>query len=313
MRSCAPDFSNVDPASGSGAPVRLRLICATPVPFAENGDLDVGGLTPLFASLRAAGVRDVFVAGTTGEFIALSDDERIRVISAALDVFGPGGVFAHVGAATARDAARLTRRAAQAGARRFAAITPYFLKAGPRALRRYYEAIAEELAGGELYAYIFRAHTTTDVSPDTLAELSAIGGMRGAKVSGVPASEIAQYTAAAPRDFSIFSGNDGDVFELPSIGAAGLVSGVCSVFPSVFVGAIAAINEGGAIERYRRDVDLAVNAVAGGDIGLLKAGLSLLGLPAGPLRVSLEPPERGALRQLERRIGEIGSDRAVQV
>ena len=285
----------------------LRLICAATVPFAANGDLDVEGLPRLFGSLWTAGIRNVFVAGTTGEFTSLSDDERIRVISAALNIFGPEGVYAHVGAATARDAVRLARRAASEGAFRFAAITPYFLAAGPEAVCRYYEAIAEEIAAGELYAYVFRAHATTDVSPETLGQLAATGVLRGAKVSGLPASGVAPYVAAVPGDFAIFSGNDRDVFELPAIGAAGLVSGVCSVFPSIFVKAVAAINKGTGVEVSRQEVDLAVDAVGSGDIGLLKAGLSRLGLPAGPLRVSLDPPEGAVLRRLERCLVEIGS------
>jgi len=51
----------------------------------------------------------VFVAGTTGEFVALDDDAREAVVAAALDVFGPDRVYAHVGAASARQAA--TRKA----------------------------------------------------------------------------------------------------------------------------------------------------------------------------------------------------------
>jgi 4-hydroxy-tetrahydrodipicolinate synthase len=298
--------------SGPGDRPGLRLICATTVPFAENGDLDADGLAALFGSLRATGFRYVFAAGTTGEFIALSDDERMKVIAAALEVFGPAGVYAHVGAATARGAVRLTRRAAEAGVQRFAAITPYFLEAGPQAVRHYYEAIAERLAGGELYAYIFPARATTSVSPEALAELALLDGMRGAKLSGLPVSSVAQYVAAAPPGFSIFSGNDRDVPELASIGAAGLVSGVSAVFPSLFLDAISAINRGDDIGRYRQEIDRAVDAVAGGDIGLLKAGVSSRGLPAGPLRVSIDPPEAAALRKLQHRLGEAGSSRAME-
>lgn len=297
--------------SSPSRPAGLRLVCAVPVPFIENGDLDVPGLPMLFSSLRAAGIRRVFVAGTTGEFTSLSDDERMRVIDEALEVFGPDGVYAHVGAATARDAVRLTRRAARSGVIRFAAITPYFLAAGPESVYGYYHRVAEELAGGELYVYVYQARATTDVSPRTLARLATIRGLVGAKLSGLRNAEVAPYVAAVPPDFRIFSGNDREIFGLEAIGASGLVSGVCSVFPALFVNAVAAINSGIAPGHYRDAISIAVDAVASGDIGLLKHGLSLLGLPAGPLRVSIDGPGPAAQAHLAQVLGEIGAPETV--
>ena len=104
---------------------------ATVTPFRVDGELDTDALAPLFDRLRSAGVDGVFVNGTTAEFVALDDDERATTIAAALGVFGPDRVIAHVGAADARHASRLARRAVDLGAHRLAAITPYYLPAGP--------------------------------------------------------------------------------------------------------------------------------------------------------------------------------------
>src|SRR6185312_13345050 len=98
------------------------LISAVPVPFAANGDLDVEGQTTLLRHLRDTGIRGVFIAGTTGEFTALDDDERAVVLTAALEVYGVDGVYIHVGAAAARQAERLTAQAVALGARNLAAI-----------------------------------------------------------------------------------------------------------------------------------------------------------------------------------------------
>ena len=45
-------------------------------------------------------------------------------------------------------------------------------------------------------------------------------------------------------------------------------------------------------------IERAVDATAGADIGLLKAALSLQGLPAGPTRVALDQPTPGQLETL---------------
>ena len=120
---------------------------AVPVPFTADGGLDDAGLQPLYRFLDAAGVDGVFVAGTTGEFTALDDVERETVLTEALAVFGPERVYAHVGAASARQAERLTARAVALGARNLAAITPYYLPAGPRSLVDYYRRL-DAVAGG---------------------------------------------------------------------------------------------------------------------------------------------------------------------
>ena len=80
------------------------LLSATPVPFENNGDLDEKGQEALFRHLKDVGIPGVFVAGTTGEFTALDDDERAAVLRAALTVYGADAVYAHVGAAAARQA-----------------------------------------------------------------------------------------------------------------------------------------------------------------------------------------------------------------
>jgi 4-hydroxy-tetrahydrodipicolinate synthase len=119
----------------------VTLLSAVPVPFETNGDLDVKGQQTLLRHLADTGIGGVFVAGTTGEFTALDDDERAVVFSAALEVFGAESVYAHVGAAAARQAERLTVRAVALGARNLAAITPFYLPAGPVALIDYYRRL----------------------------------------------------------------------------------------------------------------------------------------------------------------------------
>ena len=103
------------------------LVSAVPVPFDDNGDLDVNGQKTLLRHLLDAGIGGVFIAGTTGEFTALDDDERAAVLSAALEVYGADAVYMHVGAAAARQAESLTAQAVALGARRLAAITPFYL------------------------------------------------------------------------------------------------------------------------------------------------------------------------------------------
>jgi 4-hydroxy-tetrahydrodipicolinate synthase len=75
---------------------------------------------------------------------------------------------------------------------------------------------------------------------------------------------------------------------------------VSSVFPRPFLDladALRSSDEQAAIAAQDR-IKQAVDAVGGADIALLKAGLSLQGLPAGPTRVALDQPTSVQLETL---------------
>src|SRR6478736_1566992 len=276
------------------------LLSATPVPFENNGDLDEKGQEALFRHLKDVGIPGVFVAGTTGEFTALDDEERAAVLRAALTVFGADAVYAHVGAAAARQAERLTAQAVALGARKLAAITPFYLPAGPAALMDYYRRLDAVAGGARIYVYLFAARTGVTVTPGQLAELATIPAVAGAKISGELRAVVLQYVDAVPDGFEVYSGNDVEFGDFVRAGGTGAVSGVSSVFPQPFLELADALNRSDdqAASAAQDRVKQAVDAVDGADIALLKAGLSLQGLPAGPTRVALDQPTPAQLETL---------------
>jgi 4-hydroxy-tetrahydrodipicolinate synthase len=276
------------------------LLSAVPVPFEANGDLDVTGQEALLRHLKVTGIDGVFISGTTGEFTALDDDERATVLSAALEVYGADAVYVHVGAAAARQAERLTAQAVTGGAQRLAAITPFYLPVGPAALIDYYRRLDAVAGDARIYVYLFAARTGHTVTPDQLAELAAIPSVVGAKISGEPTSRVLQYVRAVPDDFEVYSGNDIEFGDFVRAGGTGAVSGVSSVFPRPFLELADALkrsdDQAGAAAQDR--ISQAVEAVSGANIALIKAGLALQGLPAGPTRVALDEPTPTQLETL---------------
>jgi 4-hydroxy-tetrahydrodipicolinate synthase len=276
------------------------LLSAVPVPFDTNGDLDVKGQETLLRHLKDTGIGGVFIAGTTGEFTALDDDERAVVLNAALKVYGADAVYIHVGAAAARQAEKLATQAVALDARNLAAITPFYLPAGPAALIDYYRRLAAVAGDARLYIYLYAARTGSTVTPDQLAELATIPSVAGAKISGEPNSHVLQYVRAVPDDFEVYSGNDIEFGHFVRAGGTGAVSGVSSVFPRPFLDLADALHRSDyqAAAAAQDRVKQAVDAVNGADIALLKAGLSLQGLPAGPTRVAVDQPTPAQLETL---------------
>ncbi|MFC4243750.1 dihydrodipicolinate synthase family protein [Gryllotalpicola reticulitermitis] len=277
------------------SPSSFQLLAAPVTAFDADGGLDIIATGRLFAFLRDAGVDGVFTPGTTGEFTALEDGERLAVIETALEEFGPDRTIAHVGAASARQTARLAHAATRLGATRLAAITPYYFPAGEQALLEHFRRVTDAVPDASVYAYVFPPRAVTTVAPETLARLAALPGMAGVKVSGLPLAENLAYLDVIPEGFEYYSGNDADIVRLAAAGAAGVVSGVSTILPELFVQVTRVIRAGEDATALQAEIDDAVAASASADIGVLKAGLAERGLAAGIPRISIDPPSDAQL------------------
>jgi 4-hydroxy-tetrahydrodipicolinate synthase len=262
----------------SCAPV---IFAAVPTLFWPGGELDLDANRALHKFV--AGLVDgLFVAGTTGEFPALEDAERLSLLELALAETGSDRVIAHIGAPDARHAGRLAQAAVDLGATRIAAITPYYLPARPDELIAHYRAIRDAAPGPELYAYIFPERTGLPVSATLFARVAEAAGLAGAKISGSAAGELAGYVAAAPG-LRFFSGDDANPAATMRAGGAGVISGRSSAYPEVY----AALPH-----QPRRAQEMLDRIVAlGASVGRLKHALALRGFGSGAARMTVDPPD----------------------
>ena len=262
---------------------RPVVFSAVPTLFGADGGLDAGANRALY-ELVAGRLDGLFVAGTTGEFPALEDAERLSLFELALAAAGPDRVIAHIGAPDARHAARLAQAAVALGATRIAAITPYYLPARPDELAGHYRRIRDAAPGPELYAYIFPERTGLPVPPPLFAQVADAAGLAGAKVSGSASADLAGYVAATPG-LRIFSGNDASPWASMRAGGAGVISGRSSAYPEVY----SALREDEA-QQSRLDRIVALGA----SIGRLKHALQVRGLAGSPAaRMTVDPPDPG--------------------
>ena len=265
------------------------VFSAVPTLFSSDGEVDLGANRTLHKFL--AGLLDgLLVAGTTGEFPALDDDERLALIELALSEAGPDRVIAHVGAPDARHTARLARAAAALGATRIAAITPYYLPARPDELIAHFGRIREAVADLELYAYIFPERTGLRVPPPVFAAVASAAGLAGAKLSGSAADDLASYVAAAPG-LRLFSGDDSNPAGTMRAGGAGLISGRSSAYPEVYAALTDALvsDDLEAAAQHQRTLDRIV--ALGVSVGRLKYALQVRGLGGTTARMTVDPPD----------------------
>jgi len=273
------------------------VYAAVPTMFGMDGELDLDANRALY-KLADGQLDGMLVAGTTGEFPALDDAERLTLIELALAQVGPDRVIAHIGAPDAWHTARLARAAVARGATRLAAITPYYLSARPEELIAHYRQIRDAVPSAELYGYIFPERTGLRVSPALFARLAEAADLAGVKASGSAAAELAGYVAAAPGR-AIFSGDDANPGATMAAGGAGVISGRSSAYPEVYAAMRAASGSSASSVSLAASASLVASAqgtldqivALGASIGRIKYALQVRGIGTGVARMTVDAPD----------------------
>ncbi len=274
-----------------------EILTALTTPFTQDGAVDHGGFRRNLEHLEPL-VDGVFVAGTTGEFLALELAEHAALVTACLEVFGPDRTVVHVGAPSTRQAVALAAESSRLGARRFAALTPYYLPASTSGVIRHWAAI-NEAAEGDLYGYVYPDVAVTDVLPEALGEILG-SGIVGLKVSATASTRVAAYLANAPEGFKLWSGNDADVPAVMQAGGYGTVSGVSGACPSAWARLRDALAAGDRAEAERaQSVIERVVPVLGPSIANLKHALDAQGRAGGACRMVIDQPLTDTIHRID--------------
>lgn len=283
--------------------IKREILTAVPVAFREDGELDLDGSREILEYVAASGTIGGFVLGTTGEFAALSREERKLLTGLSLEVLAGKRVVVHVGAPSLFQVRQLIDDARAAGARAVAVLTPYYFAASDQAVLDFYRGVSAVSDGLEVYAYLFTARTGITVDPPLLAEIAKLPNIVGAKLSGESLERVSAFRAAVPADFQLYTGADIDLAYAADHGAQGVVSGISSVFPKPFIELANALAAGDAprVERAQLAVNDVVEVVIG-DPARMKLGLRLMGINAGYARMALDEPGEDIESELRRAI-----------
>ncbi|MGW8482833.1 dihydrodipicolinate synthase family protein [Microbacterium sp. NPDC055903] len=277
------------------------IITAVPLAFDEHGALDPAGTRAILEYVAASGVQGALVLGTTGEFPALSIEERNAVARLSLEVLADIRVIVHVGAASRFEVSQLIAGARAAGAQEIAVLTPYYLPAPPDEVYDFFQEVVAEAEGLDVYVYMFEARTGIPVDEELIVRLAELPGVVGVKVSGESLDLIASFRSRLPEDFLIYTGSDGDFARAGRAGADGVISGVASAFARPFVAMREALLAGDAarIEELQTDIDEVVAAVDGSP-ARMRAAHRLAGRPVGGRRMPIPEPDAAVLARLAR-------------
>ncbi|MDP5226528.1 MULTISPECIES: dihydrodipicolinate synthase family protein [Arthrobacter] len=204
---------------------------ATTLPFNDDLSVDFDSYAEHVAFLAAAGCDGVAPNGSLGEYQTLSDEERARVITTAIEAAPEGfTVMAGVGAYGGLQSLRWAEQAAQAGAQSVLALPPNTYRANEDEVVEHYRLVAK--AGLPIVAYNNPIDTKVDLTPRLLARLHGEGLIVGVKEFTGDVRRPYEITELAP-ELDIIMGADDTVLELGIAGAVGWVSGYPNAIPEI--------------------------------------------------------------------------------
>nr|WP_198982289.1 4-hydroxy-tetrahydrodipicolinate synthase [Herbaspirillum sp. ASV7] len=281
------------------------IVPALITPMTRDEEVDEAGLRTLVDRLIDAGVHGLFVLGTNGEFISLSEAEKLRVARIAVEQSaGRVPVIAGTGAYATRDVIGLNSKMQDQGVDGLSVITPYFNGATQPELFKHYDSIARATTL-PVMLYTIPAKTGVQLNVDTVRRLSEIPNIRGIKDSGGDFDRLLQLINLRRDDFAVFTGTDSMILWTLIAGGDGAVAATTNAVPSVVMsiwnnfqkGDIVAARQAQEALRPLRD------AFALGTLPVvLKTAAGLLGMPAGPARSPVLPLDDAALERLKKAI-----------
>jgi 4-hydroxy-tetrahydrodipicolinate synthase len=230
---------------------------AAVTPHRDKGyEADVGAMLELVDFLAAAGVDGIALLGSTGEFLNLAFDDRVRLVQLAVKR-SRAPVLVGVGHSTLDGAVELGREAAKAGAAGLLLMPPYFFRYGQEEIQEFYVQFAAALGGAaRIFLYNIPAFTN-EIAIETATALLATGQFAGIKDSSGQYGYFERLLAVSKeRPFTLMVGSDRIYARARQAGAHGIVSGVACAVPELLVALHRAIQGNLEAEVERLDARL---------------------------------------------------------
>lgn len=256
-------------------------------PYDDNGDIAPEKLSPILDRALNAGVHMPVVNGNTGEFYALTTDEActmVREVTALVE--GRAPVLAGVGRSL-RDACRLAKASAEAGAAALMVHQPPDPFVSPRGTLDYVQAIIDASGGMPVMLYL----RNDAIGTQAIVDLCTLPGVKGVKWATPNPLKLAAAINACDPGIT-WVGGLAEVWAPPlyAVGARGFTSGLINVWPERSIAIHAALTAGDypeanrLIAGMRSFEDIRAEELNGTNVTGVKAALLAQGLDCGPTR-----------------------------
>jgi 4-hydroxy-tetrahydrodipicolinate synthase len=271
-------------------------------PFASDGALDGTGLAKNIDWWIAEGVHGLIPLGSCGEFQQLTDEERADVVRLSLEAAqGRVPVVPGVSSDWTEEAREWAKFAEKAGAQAVMLSPPYYSLPDEDELFAHFERVANAIAL-PVMAYNNPVTTGIDMKPEFVERLSQIPNILYIKESTRDVRRVEDIHRRTNGKIRVFGG----IHALESflVGAAGWVSVPANIAPRLSARLYDAWVEGNlaearSISECLWDI-MEFEEETGKYVQLYKAGLNVMGRPAGLPRLPRLPLAGAELDRLRR-------------
>ena len=279
-------------------------------PFDKNENIDEKGVETLINWSISKGINGVFMAASTGESWALSFEEKVRLFQLAVAIVKKRvSVIAGVGVPSTREAIQLAEAAQAAGVDYLCAVPPSFVKPTQDEIITHYSALVQATSVPMILYNIPMLVGNVLGTPAVRMLAERFPQIVGIKESSGDLTLLNDLMLQRRPDFSVLPGIDTLVLPGLFAGSQGAILGSANVCPELALEIVKLFDAGRYQEAWAGQNRLTRFWIAtglGSFPAAVKAGVELLGLPAGPPRrpvVTLAADKREALRQELRAMG----------
>lgn len=267
-------------------------------PYGENGEIAPQLLAPIIDKAIAAGIHLPVVNGNTGEFYALTTEEACTMVAEVASMIdGRKPLLAGVGRGI-RDACRLAKVSADAGAAALMIHQPPDPFVSPRGTVDYVKAVSDASGGLPIMLYL----RNDTIGTSGIKALCDLPGVKGVKWATPNPLKLAEAKAACDPEI-VWVGGLAEVWapSFYAVGARGFTSGLINVWPERSIAIHSALEAGDypeanrLIDEMKAFEDIRAQELNGANVTGVKAALQALGMDCGPTR----PPSAWPLTQAQ--------------
>lgn len=279
------------------------VLSALITPFTPDGQVDTGTLRQVVDRNIDGGVHGVVACGSTGEFTALTPDERRLVVETVVDqTAGRVPVVAQTGGQTAAEAIALSRHAQDAGASVVMLVTPYYEALSMDETLRYLRRVAGSV-DVPVMLYNLPAATGVNLDPDTVGRLAReVANIQYIKDTSADMSQVGKLVRHHGDVISTVVGWDALALAALCEGAAGVMCGTANAIASELVAVHRALSANDifrARTEWERIYPLLDTIMSTNFVPAVKAAVTARGLKVGDPRDPLLPLEGEAAARID--------------
>ena len=204
---------------------------AVTTPFHDDGRIDEAAFAANLEGLIAAGATGFVVGGCTGEFWALSHEERKRLCDVAHEaIAGRVTLIAGTGAVTVDETVALSRHAEAAGCDGVLILPPYFVKLSDDEIFAHYEDVTAQI-GLPVVLYNIPGNAVNAIPPALAARLADLERVVAIKESSGDWNNFYGTYLAVHEKLRVYCGPS-SVFGVPAVQLG--ADGTIDCFPNVW-------------------------------------------------------------------------------